>query len=441
VERVVGTWLSANVLPVLLARLHTHRDTSTPASAKRFNPITVQLLLKFFFARCLDALERHNKHDLYLNDLVTLRQTLIGVNWYDAINSSFDIGDHVIEQLFSSISTHLHTFIAPGSDSCVDETIFPHFRRVASDYGKLRNIPGKPHDYGMVAYVLAQPLALSWRPVCLGLSPTFGTNPVKPIDAALHLLRSLPRLGHLFLVGNHLIADSLWSHPAHIRVFSKLALQFSVPVSEGNSLIPKELFTLAQEDHPVNYTRTYKYGTLVLQVIQTSENGEMRTTLVLSNAWAVPNELPQTQPSVWPFKIAQLAYKTMSCADIVAAFDLDPEWISKPRETLIHLPMGWDVLRPEGQQSGDEPFTYEMASKLTLPALKAVHLHKLAGVSRTRKSKSQLLHDLFPDEVREHDEDITQRKSQKRRLELQHQIANRDEVPPLISFITSSHQH
>jgi len=188
VEQVIGTWLSANVLPVIGSRLHTHRGAAPSLQKKHFNPINVQLLLNFLFARCLDALERHNKHDLSVTEVKRLRKRLIGVNRYEAINSSFDIGDHVIEQLFSSIAKHLQIFIAPGSDSCVDEMIIPHFGRAASDRGKLRNIPGKPHDYGMLAYVLAQPLALSWRSVCLGLSPTFGTNPVKPVEAALQLL-------------------------------------------------------------------------------------------------------------------------------------------------------------------------------------------------------------------------------------------------------------
>lgn len=222
VEQVIGTWLSANVLPLINQRLHTHFASATHSAAKLFKQINVQTLLRFLFARCLAALERHNKHDLVLTEVTALRKSLIGYNRYNAINASFDVGDHVIEQLFASIALHLHTFIAPGTDSCVDETVFPHFGRRAADRGKLRNIPGKPHDYGMVAYVLAQPLALSWHSVCLGLCPTFGTNPIKPIDAALHLLRSLPRLGHVSLAGNHLIADSLWSHPIHVRLFSRL---------------------------------------------------------------------------------------------------------------------------------------------------------------------------------------------------------------------------
>jgi hypothetical protein len=90
--------------------------------------------------------------------------------------------------------------------------------------------------------------------------------------------------------------------------------------------------------------------------------------------------------------------------------------------------MGWDILRPEEQQSGNEPFTFEMASALTLDTLRVVHRQKIPRVPRTKKSKAQLLHDLFPGEVREHDVDITQRKSQKRRLQLQHQISDQDEV-------------
>ncbi len=429
VEQVVGTWLSANVLPVINQRLHTHRMSATSGDAKHYNPLNPHTLLKFLLARSLAALERHNKHDLHLTDVTTLSRSLIGVNRYNAINASFDIGDHVIEQLFASIAPHLHTFITPGSDSCIDETVFPHFGRTAAERGKLRNIPGKPHDYGMVAYVLAQPLALSWRTVCLGLCPTFGTDPVKPIEAALRLLRSLPRLGHVSLDGNHLIADSLWSHPTHVRLFSRLGLQFTVSVPEGSPLVPTELFAFAQEDLPVNETRTYQRNDLVLQVIQSSEDGEMRMTSVLSNLWRNRNSSAPASPSVWPYKIAQIVHKMMTSADIVAAFNLDPDWSSRSKETLIHLAMGWDVLRPEVQQSGSEPFTYEMASALTLPALREVHRQKLGRVSRTKKSKAQLLHDLFPGEVREHDESITQKKSQKRRLEIQHQISNRDEVP------------
>lgn len=67
----------------------------------------------------------------------------------------------------------------------------PFFPGDAADRGKLCNIPGKPHDHGMVAYVLAQPFALSWRSACLGLVLTFGWILVKLVEAAILLLQSL----------------------------------------------------------------------------------------------------------------------------------------------------------------------------------------------------------------------------------------------------------
>jgi hypothetical protein len=148
----------------------------------------------------------------------------------------------------------------------VDETIFPHYGRNAFDQGKLQCIKGKPFDYGMVVYLLAQPLLFSRLPICLAICPTFLGSAPKPIDVALSLLAAVPAGSHVAFSSKHLIADSLWSAPVHLDLYQHRKIPFTVAIKADNGFLPDGLIDLAGDDLPTGACRTYSNGALVLQV-------------------------------------------------------------------------------------------------------------------------------------------------------------------------------
>jgi hypothetical protein len=88
--------------------------------------------------------------------------------------------------------------VTPGSLSCVDETILPHYGKIANDAGKLINIPDKPWDFGMLAYPLCQRFFFSQLPVCLAFRLNCLSIALTPGNMALALLADInPLNDHL----------------------------------------------------------------------------------------------------------------------------------------------------------------------------------------------------------------------------------------------------
>lgn len=239
------------------------------------------MLLKFFFQCFLSALIQHRKHKLDSQQLLHVQAALLGKHHAEAIHASLDFGEHTLAEIINSFSAHIQNFVNAGTVSTVDETIFPLFGKVAFDHNQLRHIPGKPHDYGMLAYILCQRLFFTHLPFCLSIQPVFLRHALKPIDAALQLLHSIQYPDTDSSLTGHLIADSLWSQPVHINLFNKRDIGFTIAIKPDNKGLPEGLIELGASDLPLHASRTYTDGTLVVQVY----SGTSSETAVISNVW------------------------------------------------------------------------------------------------------------------------------------------------------------
>ncbi len=425
VERVFGTWLGEYVLDPLLKKLRKKRSAISNHSKRRYNALDREELLRFFLYRFLLGLEKHQKHDINSKSLEELYVGLFGVNRHDAILGCLDFGNHILTQLIASISRHLQQFIIPGSSCCVDESVFPHYGEKASIEGKLIHIPGKPFDYGMIAYTLTQRLAFSRMSICLAICPNSCGPRVTPTRAAVSLLSALqlPE-GPVHFQSHHLHTDSLWSQPATIQLFSHRKIAFTIAIKPNNSLLPTGLLDMAMEDLPNGKARTYTNGYYVVQVADAKES----CTAVITSTWRQKNQVDTPFRSSVPFKVAKSIYSSMSSGDIVDAFNLDDHLANEPVERVVHALTGWDMLRPEATQSSESSFTYEAAMELSVKAIRAIHRQKLPQSSQTKKSKIKLIEELFPAEAREHDEHHESARQNKRRLTMAQLTAQKEEV-------------
>jgi hypothetical protein len=120
-----------------------------------------------------------------------------------------------VEDCLSSLHTYLFRVVLPGTNVCVDET---HFFRIMANLpsmlGLLQHIKGKPYDYGLVTY--------NGR----------GNLPLPPIETTLILLARLPNETSVHFGSQALIADSLWSHPAHLDRFRQHGIRYTVAVKD-----------------------------------------------------------------------------------------------------------------------------------------------------------------------------------------------------------------
>jgi hypothetical protein len=131
---------------------------------------------------------------------------------------------------------------------CVDET---HFFRIMANLtsmlGLLQHIKGKPYDYGLVTYMAAQTLLFTG----LSVATTWtGQPPTPPIEAVLILLARLPNETSVHFGPQALIADSLWSHPAHLDRFRQHGIRYTVAVKENNTLLARRPLLTRYEGSP-----------------------------------------------------------------------------------------------------------------------------------------------------------------------------------------------
>lgn len=293
---------------------------------------------------------------------------------------------------------------------CVDETIFPYYGKNAFEAGLLQKIAGKPYDYGLVTYLLAQPLLFTGLPICLSVAATWTGPPPTPVEAALLLLGRLPeeKIAHF---GPHvLVADSLWSHPAHLERFALCGVKYTVAVKESNTFLPAGLFALAVEDLPAHHVRTYTNGSVIFQVY----SGDDSTTGVLSNRWKYD---PSPPPRIGKYKTAQYLFRHEDVPTLVAYFRLPEQSLKKSKATVIFEGTGWDVLRPPDRQTHSEPLTKkEEASKMSKEALLTIHHQTAFKLRRPAKDKTvqELLLDLFPESEQASEEPPRKRRQSSR---------------------------
>lgn len=425
VQRILGEWLGKQLLPMVNRQLRRKRARVSRNEQKRYNAVTSNVLLKFFFQRFLSALIQHRKHKLDTQQLLRVHAALIGKHRAEAIRASLDFGEHTLAEIIGSFSAHIQNFVVAGTVSTVDETIFPHFGKVAFDRGQLRHIPGKPHDYGLLAYVLSQRLFFTNLPICLSVQPVFLRHALKPIDAALELLRSIQCKDIGSSPTEHLVADSLWSQPVHIDLFNKREIGFTVAIKPDNKGLPEGLIELGASDLPLHASRTYTDGTLVVQV----HAGASSETAVISNVWQRRNQQLTSNAVKGSWKSAQSLYRLYTVDDLVRLFDLEPRWLNERKSKIVHHVTGWDVLRPPDEQGSQAPLTFEQASSLSREALLEVH-HQALHLPRpdTKKSMAKLLIDLIPMDARESHSSGTKRKAEHQQERIQQLTALREEV-------------
>ena len=172
-ELILGTWLEESVLPSLNRNIDSLRPTMAIDQQRRWHHSNKEELVRFFLRRFIEGLLKHEKHNLAVATLALMVKDLLGETRSAVLNRALALGYNELGDIITAIPNLILRFVILGSISCIDEHIFPHYGKIAFDMGILRHIPGKPFDYGILSYLLAQRLSLSQLPICLSICPTF----------------------------------------------------------------------------------------------------------------------------------------------------------------------------------------------------------------------------------------------------------------------------
>ncbi len=112
---------------------------------------------------------------------------------------------------------------------------FSYYGENAIERGLTQHIPGKPYDFGLVTYLLAQPLEFIGLAIFLAACPTWLVTRPTSYEVALRLLSFGPTKMTVYSHQQHLIADSLWSTPNQLKSFTHSDVSLTIAIKDVNT--------------------------------------------------------------------------------------------------------------------------------------------------------------------------------------------------------------
>lgn len=405
---ILGAWLDAEVGPYVDRHLESHRKHSPPGQRKHYHALQDGELLEYFLSRCLEALQRHRKHKLNSRRLSAAATQLMNSHRIHALSARFAADGNVLAAILASWTPHICSFLGAGSVGIVDESMFAHWGKNADDKHFLQQIPGKPHDFGMVAYVYAQRGQHTDLPLALALMVNHINATVTPTDAAIALFCAVKEVDGGDFAERQLVADSLWSAQSVLNKFDLHHIKYCVSLKSDSKVIPAPLYDVSSADLPKNKGRTYTNGTLVLEVVNTGK----QTVRLLTNMCLEGDGSKSDRRTIGAYATAVHLFDKETPVELVRMFGLDAEWAKSPSEVIIHKHLGWDVLRPVDQQGSNAPLTFAAVKDMKVSQLRRIRQLKLPTARSSVGTKEDILHELFPEEQRK--ADAEQAEAQKR---------------------------
>lgn len=397
--------------PYIDQGLRMKRKSVTKGSSKHYRTLYDGELLAYILYRSVEALQKHKKHGLAPERLSAAAAGLCGKKRAHAISGRFAVGSIVLEAILASWSAHICSYAKPGSLSVADEAIIPHFGKKADDEHYLQHIPGKPHDYGLISYVLAQHMQHTDLPIALALSINHLTRTLTPTDCVIELHSALIAADPNGPLQRQLVADSLWSSAPALEAFDLHHIQYCVSLKTDSKAIPAALFNVADSDLPEHASRTYTNGNRTFEVL--NKPGLARRTL--TNMCVEDILPPPDRPRQGSYKTAVHLFDKESPQELVRMFRLGEEWATKTSAAIIHHHLGWDVLRSEAQQGTNAPLTFTDAKSMKVSQLRAIRAQLLPRARQSIGTKEVMLRELFPNEQRAADENRAADEGRKRK--------------------------
>lgn len=417
-----GGWLEQAILPYLNNSLAVRHASVAPSNRKRYLPVTKEYLMAYFLAQMLRGLTVHKKHHIKETEIHAAGAGLCGVGRSSAIHAHLGFTDHILEDILASWPAYIKQFVLPGTLTCVDETIFPHYGKIASDHGKLQCIEGKPWDYGMVAYVGCQRLFWTGFPICFALRVNCLESRRTPTDIAIQLLTDVRPPDPEGSLTHCIVADSLWSQPATLTVFQQHHVGFLVAMKPDNGFVPSGLIALGGSDLPIHHARTYSDGTFTLQVTRSPNY----TSAVLTDMWSTLHTPDAPHTRNISYESAAVLFAKESPASLASLLHLTGPDAQESKAAMIFKATGWDPLRPLSAQGAPGPLTYAKAKELKKAQLVPVYKARFPRSKNSSITKANMLAALFPDEAREAEHASEEREEAARRKRTRAQLNDLD---------------
>lgn len=365
------------------------KQNASKSEKRRFNAIDINIfwcflgkyLLENLFAKGKVTEEKGRYEDLMIN--------FIGKHRYNAIFSLFDLTEQQLENVFQELRKQIIEVIAIGSSLTMDETIVEYYGKDMVDAGIATNIPGKPHDYGLIIHMLAQLLLWSRLPIIVDFEPKMPSNKPTPKNAMLKMVSRVQQ--HLHHVG-HVTADSAFVAAQSMQEFRDLHACLTIAVSSSTSCGYQDLYELGSTHLEIGKTRTYSIGSYIFQI----KREEDHVIAVISNAWSSQQVIPQalTTPLL-KYETAVYLYEHETMASIKQAFNLPKELSVGDPIAIIQAATGWNISLPPPTEEGAIIINQLTLSSMKVSQLRLLHSNTAQCKGSGRKNSDQLIADIL----------------------------------------------
>jgi hypothetical protein len=417
VQRFYVPWLDAVILPELnrrMERLHSNRRDTIWQYA---TPVNATELLRWILY-C--AYKGSALKDSLAAERPKLLKSLMSTHRWNAIHRALSWDDSQIDEVASSFFPHICRFVDLGPSSVTDESTFHTKSKEARQLGRSRSAANKPKKQVLWNHTSGQRLCRSQHPILFDVIPCWLGKSVTPEQAILEFFRRAMQGSHY----QHAIADALFCTTASLQQFAAAGLKVTMMLKGNAGKIYSVLSDFLAQDLMPNQSRLVHKGEYVLEVSMT--DSEQRA-VISSNFELIdrPEKFGPEGGPIGPYAFAVQANNLLTSAEMQQIFIGARECGETEGPKIIRACLGWDPLRPEKEQEGNEPLTYEQASQFKRDALYYIAT-KARGVGKIPKNirKYEILELLFPG-GRPPPEEMSKKKKRKLQCsDLDHQRAS-----------------
>jgi hypothetical protein len=194
------------------------------------------------------------------------------------------------------------------------------------------------------------------------------------------------------------MADALWSYPVCITDLVQRRWKFAISVKSISTGVPKAVREISFADLQLGHARTYADPFTVLQTYY-SERG---ISSILTNAFQ-PRATPPAPPLPKISYASAVSHFRRDRKDqLLDLYKLTDEQLRAAeawtKERLIFEGTGWDVLRPEDNQSASFEMTRKWLNSIDSDRVTAIFRLKHKGNPEKKMSKAEQIRWLCPHE-------------------------------------------
>lgn len=390
IERFYFPWLETAILPVLQMRLTALHSNRKDALWKYATPITVTELFRWIL-HC--AYKGSKLSDDLAADRPTLLHSLMDKHRWDAIHRALIWEDHQLDEVAASVSPHVQQFVDLGGSSVTDESTFHTKSAEAGQLGRSRSVVNKPRKQVLWNHASGQRLCRSQHPILFDIIPCWLGRSVTPEDAILEFHRRALGGTHY----RHVIADALFCTTGSLQRYAKAGLRVTMIVKANAGNIYPILTDFLTHDLVPGQSRLVHKGGYIIEA--TAKASECQA--VISSNFDLTDQQEKLGPEggpIGPHAFAVHAYHHLTSSDMQKILVGAAECGETEPAKIVHSCLGWDPLRPEDDQEGQDALEYEQAKRMKRKSLYDIAV-KARGAGKISKNtpKYELLEILFPD--------------------------------------------